>query len=152
MERNEQVQRDMPSSDLALKRTPYIRERMTACRSMLWCNTQIPKCNHRVNSQTRENTFSTFQNFTISRTSHSASFWKRGETKREWPFMWGCRSLLCRRQLLKHNPWGVWGREEEKKTCGGVVELPSLSLPVLSPCSHSFSKTGQWCLRRRLEL
>ena len=81
MERNVQVQRDMPSGDLALKRTPYIRERMTACRSMLWCNTQIPNCNHRVNSQTRENIFSTFQNFTISRTLHSASFSKRGKTK-----------------------------------------------------------------------
>ena len=30
---------------------------ITACRSMLWCSTQIPNCKHRVNSQTRGNKF-----------------------------------------------------------------------------------------------
>ena len=43
-------------------------------------------------------------------------------------------------KLRLHWPWGVWGREKEK-SC----------LPVLSPFSHSFSKTGQWSLRRRLQ-
>ena len=79
---------------------------MTACRSMLWCNTQIPKCSHSVNSQTRENTFSKFQNFTIQ----VPKLYLRGVVV----------ASSAAGNLL-HWPWGVWGREEEKKTCGGVL-------------------------------
>ena len=110
--------------------TFYTITQMTACRS-IWCNTQIPKCNHRVNSQTRENTFSKFQNFTISRTSHSASFWKRGKTKQEWLFMWGCSSLLCRRQPVTLTVRSLKTRRGEKKTCRGVaISLAPRSLHI----------------------
>ena len=43
--------------------------------------------------------------------------------------------------------WGVWKRENEKKNRS---HCHNLSQHCHSPFSHPFSKTGQWCLRRRL--
>ena len=42
-------------------------------------------------------------------------------------------------------PWGVWKLEESLSRL-----ITRLSLLVLSPFSHPFFKTGQWCLRQRL--
>ena len=86
---------------------------MTACRSMLWCNTQIPKCNHSVNSQTRENTFSKFQNFTIQ----VPKLYLRGVVV----------ASSAAGNLL-HWPWGVWGQEKKKNVSPVSPHSPTRSL------------------------